>query len=102
MEKEKKKETPEDAQDNERKTKEKVQKDELKREFKPTKKESETKMQMNKAMLKGNKEERKRRRKDGIYGPQMGFTNIFWNPLLDCVCMLTGLFFLAKFQQKVK
>lgn len=62
MEKEKKKETPEDAQDNERKTKEKVQKDELKREFKPTKKESETKMQMNKAMLKGNKEERKRRR----------------------------------------
>jgi len=53
-------------------------------------------------MLKGNKEERKRKRKDGICGPQMGYTNIFWNPLLDCVCMLTGLFELAKFHQKVK
>jgi hypothetical protein len=51
-------------------------------------------------MLKGNKEERKRKRKDGICGPQMGYTNIFWNPLLDCVCMLTGLFELAKFQNK--
>jgi hypothetical protein len=59
---------------------------------------------MIKAMLKGNKKERKRRRKDGmICGPQMGFTNIFWNPLLDCVCiMLTHLFLLAKFHQKVK
>jgi len=37
VKKEKKKETPEYAQDKERKTKEKVQKDELKREFKPTK-----------------------------------------------------------------
>jgi hypothetical protein len=53
-------------------------------------------------MLKGNKEERKRTRKDGICGPQMGYTDIFWNPLLDCVCMLTGLFLLAKFHQKVK
>jgi hypothetical protein len=52
-------------------------------------------------MLKGNKEERKRTRKDGICGPRMGFTTfIFWNPLLDCVCMLTGLFFTRKISPK--
>jgi hypothetical protein len=58
------------------------------------------KMQMNKAMLKGNKEERKRRRKDGIYGPPNGIYQYILESAFRLCMHVNRPFFLGQISAK--